>query len=533
MQFLILSPPMITPAEPPSGPFLLTAALTARGIEAASMDLSLAFTRKLLREAPEGRGCPPVPGALEYLCGTSSGYDPHLHRTASGILGSAVGNYSAAFPGWRMSLMDSVPPCDAHSPGELLQLCASGVRTPFAGLWEEELDPVLREVTPKEVLISLSYLSQLPAAVDLHLHLVSKGIRPRVGGSLPRSLARSGEGLDLLAAVFPGLTTGDGSELTGGGEPLLSRLAWPVQVGRDPEYVSARPVIPFTLSTGCWWDRCLFCPDRGLEHHTIGRDALEGFLSTVPGEIMTRRPLFHFLDSAIPPSAFSWLPGIMAGTGGSWFGFVRPTRHLLHPDGLLETLAGSGCAMLQTGVESGSPGILDRFRKGLDPLTAVEVLRCSAEAGIRNYVYLLFGLPGETAEDRELTLGLLEETGDSIDFLNVSIFNLPWNSELNSRAADFGMKPGDFDAPAHSIRLYRPFTCDGGNPRTEARTFLRERLSTLPAASAAVSRTPRWFRGSHMAMMRLPGRGDPGRGGGRLPAASVRQGPGSLPGGGG
>jgi hypothetical protein len=519
MQFLILSPPVITPAEPPAGPFLLAAALTARGIEAASMDLSLAFINRLLRDAPEGRGCPPVPAALEYLCGSSAGYDAHLHRTASGIIGSAVGRYSAAFPGWRLTLMDSLPPCDPHSPSELQRLCTSNARTPFAGVWEEELDPVLLQMKPREVLISLSYLSQLPAAVDLQRHLASRGIRPMVGGSLPRSLALSGDGVDLLASVFPGLTTGDGSELAGGGAPLLSRLAWPGPLGMDQRYISARPVIPFALSTGCWWDRCLFCPDRGREHSIIGRDTLEGFLSTVPHEIMARKPLLHFLDSAIPPSAFAWLPDVMEGTGASWFGFVRPTGHLLHPEGLLERLAGSGCAMLQTGVESGSPRILDGFRKGLDPSTAVQVLRLSAEAGIRNYVYLLFGLPGETAEDRELTLRLIEETSGSIDFLNTSVFNLPWNSELTSRAAEYGIEPGDFDAPAHAVRLYRPFTCEAGNPRSEARTFLRERLAVHPAASAALGRTPRWFRGSHMAMMRLPGRRDPLRGTGSLPDA--------------
>ena len=182
-------------------------------------------------KSPEGRGCPPVPGALDYLCGSSSGYDAHLHRTASGIIGSAVGRYSATFPGWRLTLMDSVPPCDPHSPAELQSLFSSGARSPFEGVWEEEFDPVLQEMKPRKVLISLSYLSQLPAAVDLQLHLESKGIRPMVGGSLPRSLERSGNGLDLLAAVFPGLTTGDGSELAGDGEPLLSRLSWPLQAG--------------------------------------------------------------------------------------------------------------------------------------------------------------------------------------------------------------------------------------------------------------------------------------------------------------
>ena len=510
MQFLILAPPIVIPTEPPSGPFILAAALRARGIEAAMMDLSLAFFRRLLDRAPEGRGHPPVPKALEYFRSSEAGYDPHMHRTASGIVRSAVSRFARGFPEWRLSLMDSTPPCDPHSPGDLAKLFAGAAETPFTGLWEEELDPVLDQLRPREVLVSISYLSQLPAAVDLQRHLAARGIRPMVGGSLPRSLEMSGEGLELLAGVFPGLTLDDGSELAGGGDPLLSRLTWPLNAGPEPDYFTARPVIPFTLSTGCWWDRCLFCPDRGRDHLTLAPEVLEGFIASIPGSVMDRRPLFHFLDSAIPPSALSALPGILSGSGASWFGFVRPTDHLLRPESLIERLAESGCTMLQTGVESGSGSILDRFQKGLDPSTALQVLRCSAEAGIRNYVYLLLGLPGETAEDREMTRCLVDDAGDSLDFLNISVFNLPRSSELLSRAEEFGIVPGDFDAPSHAVRLYRPFTEGSGrDTRAEARTFIHDRLNTDPVASAALTRTPRWFRGSHMALMRLEDRRNP------------------------
>ena len=223
-------------------------------------------------------------------------------------------------------------------------------------------------------------------------------------------------------------------------------------------------------------------------------------------------PLFHFLDSAVPPSAFAWLPEVMKGTGASWYGFVRPTMHLMRPDGLLDRLAESGCAMLQTGVESGSRRILDRFGKGLDPSTAAQVLRLSAEAGIRNYVYLLFGLPGETVEDRELTLGLMEETSDSIDFLNASVFNLPWNSELSSRAEEFGMEPGDFDAPAPLDQALPALHLqDRESPRPTPGLSSANDSQPCRRHPRHSSRTPRWFRGSHMAMTRLPGRRDPQR----------------------
>ena len=80
--------------------------------------------------------------------------------------------------------------------------------------------------------------------------------------------------------------------------------------------------------------------------------------------------------------------------------------------------------MLQTGAESGSIGILQRFMKGFSPETAERVITRVSDSGMRNYVYLLFGLPGETEEDRELTLDMIRRLKGKIDYMNLSVFNL-------------------------------------------------------------------------------------------------------------
>jgi radical SAM superfamily enzyme YgiQ (UPF0313 family) len=71
---------------------------------------------------------------------------------------------------------------------------------------------------------------------------------------------------------------------------------------------------------------------------------------------------------------------------------------------LLELMARAGCWMIAWGIESGSPEILSRVRKGIDPERVVQTLKWSKAAGIRNYGYFILGLPGETEETIEQTI---------------------------------------------------------------------------------------------------------------------------------
>jgi radical SAM superfamily enzyme YgiQ (UPF0313 family) len=71
---------------------------------------------------------------------------------------------------------------------------------------------------------------------------------------------------------------------------------------------------------------------------------------------------------------------------------------------LLQLMARAGCWMIAWGIESGSPEILRRVRKGIQPERVIETLGWSKEAGLRNYGYFILGLPGETEETIEQTI---------------------------------------------------------------------------------------------------------------------------------
>ncbi|MBM4430376.1 MAG: radical SAM protein, partial [Chloroflexi bacterium] len=71
---------------------------------------------------------------------------------------------------------------------------------------------------------------------------------------------------------------------------------------------------------------------------------------------------------------------------------------------LLQLMGQAGCWLIAWGIESGSPEILQRARKGIALERVEETLRWSKAAGIRNWGYFILGLPGETAETIEQTI---------------------------------------------------------------------------------------------------------------------------------
>jgi radical SAM superfamily enzyme YgiQ (UPF0313 family) len=71
---------------------------------------------------------------------------------------------------------------------------------------------------------------------------------------------------------------------------------------------------------------------------------------------------------------------------------------------LLNLMAMAGCWMIAWGIESGSPEILRRVRKGITPERVTHALRMAKSAGIRNYGYFIIGLPGETEETIDQTI---------------------------------------------------------------------------------------------------------------------------------
>ena len=208
--------------------------------------------------------------------------------------------------------------------------------------------------------------------------------------------------------------------------------------------------------------------------------------------------MLHLTDSALPRRHLEALARHIAAhrLPLRWHGFVRPEPVFAREE-FARLLARGGCEMLQIGIESGSPRLLEAMGKGAEVEGMRRVLRATRKAGIRNQIYLLFGLPTETDADRELTLQLIEQEADAISDVNHALLNLPRGSPMHERPGDFGITEIRAFHAQTDLSLYDDFTCGRTHPRTEARRWLDHRFLKSPAVRAIFKDLRAPFKANH------------------------------------
>jgi anaerobic magnesium-protoporphyrin IX monomethyl ester cyclase len=80
---------------------------------------------------------------------------------------------------------------------------------------------------------------------------------------------------------------------------------------------------------------------------------------------------------------------------------------------MLDEMRSAGCDTVSFGIESGSPEMLKRARKGITLAKAVEAIRMCKQSGIKSHASFIAGLPGETPE----TLAQTDAFARSLDTL--------------------------------------------------------------------------------------------------------------------
>jgi radical SAM superfamily enzyme YgiQ (UPF0313 family) len=252
-------------------------------------------------------------------------------------------------------------------------------------------------------------------------------------------------------------------------------------------YLSPVRVLPYSTSRGCYWKKCAFCPETAEDapYSTGTPQALVEDLRQVAAQ--TSAGLVHFLDNALSPRLLGHL--IDHPPGVPWYGFARVTRHLTDP-GVVSGLKRSGCVMLKLGVESGDQKVLDALGKGIHIDTVSRALDTIHRAGIATYVYLLFGTPAEDDRSAAKTLDFTLGHASAIDFLNLSIFNLPATGDEAEGLDTVGFYEGD-------LSLYRGFIHPLGWSRDRVRRFLSTVFKRPAAIRAILNNDPPFFTSNH------------------------------------
>ena len=245
--------------------------------------------------------------------------------------------------------------------------------------------------------------------------------------------------------------------------------------------------MPYSGASGCYWNRCGFCPERAEENGYPPVPVRQAVAELESLKAATKPVLLHLLDNAVSPALMQAL--IDRPIGIPWYGFARIHGLLADLDYCM-ALRRSGCVMLKLGLESGDQDVLDRMHKGIDLATASRVLTNLKKAGIAVYLYVLFGTPAETEMGARKTLEFVALHREAICFLNAALFNMPVGG---SDAQGFERSPfyeGD-------LSLYMGFRHPLGWDRKKVRRFLADEFRKEPAVAAILKNDPPIFTSNH------------------------------------
>ena len=496
---ILIYPPVAKPCEPPAGIAKLCGALNHHRIKYSVLDANLEGLLSLLKTPPASpdtwtcRAFRHLSRHLTSLNGWNAYQDDGRYRRAIKDLNRLL-EITAQSSRVRLGLANYQH--EELSPArstDLIRAAEYPEDNPFYPYFKKRVADYLQSEQPPRIGFSLNYLSQALCTFAMigFLRREYPGVKLVLGGGLVTSWMRNPRWQNPFKGLVDHLVAGPGEA------PLLSLKG--VMQSEDNyyspnydslpirDYFAPGPILPYSASSGCYWNRCSFCPERAEGNPYVAIPVEEVILDLLHLVDRQKPVLIHLLDNAISPSLMKAISEHPPGV--PWYGFVRMTRHLADPDFCL-ALKRSGCVMLKLGLESGDQTVLDDLQKGVNLEEASSALKNLKEAGIATYVYLLFGTPPEGLIEARRTLEFVVKHHDCIGFLNLAIFNMPIYGPEAQQIETKTFYEGD-------LSLYTSFDHPKGWSRQLIRQFLDKEFKRHPAIASILRRDPPVFTSNH------------------------------------
>ena len=497
---ILIHPPVAKPCEPPAGIARLSGALNHHGIRHAVLDGNLGGLDSLLKgpqtsfDTWTNRAFRHLPDHLISLRHWQAYHHFDRYKRAVKDLNRIL-ERRVLPAGVRLGLANYEDENLSPTKSSDLIRCAENPEdNPFFPFFKRLLLGILESEQPSAIGFSLNYLNQALCTFAMIgiLRRECPGLTLILGGGLVTSWVRRPGWKNPFTGLVDHLVAGPGEG------PLLSILGVD---GRSTEkhitpdydslpiteYFAPGPILPYSASSGCYWNRCSFCPERA-EGNPYLPIPFERVVHDLNGLTVRKKPvLIHFLDNAISPALMKAIASNPPGP--PWYGFARVTRHLTDLEFCI-ALKRSGCVMLKLGLESGDQRVLDRMQKGIDLEEVSLALKTLKKAGIATYVYLLFGTPWETPLEARRTLEFTVRHHEMISFLNLAIFNMPI----------YGPEAVDLESQESyegDLSLYTGFEHPKGWSRKLIRQFLDKEFKRHPAVAPILRRDPPAFTSNH------------------------------------
>ncbi len=496
---LLIYPPLAKNCEPPAGIAKIAGALRAENIKCTVLDANSEALHYLLQNPAQPsntwsrRAVKNVKGNILALQDISTYKSfPKYKRAVSDLnrvleITGNQENLNLSLANYQSQTLSPVKSKD------LLHAASDYKNNIFYPYFKTRLQKLISDESPGLIGFSLNYLSQALCTFSLIGYLKQQypEIPLVVGGGLVTSWMHNPTWKNPFCNLIDHLIDGPGEI------PLLKLL----RANKQPEkhhrpdftdfslhnYHSPGFILPYAASTGCYWNKCSFCPENAEKNpytHIPEQSVAEDIEAL---QKISKPSLLHLLDNAISPNLMKQF--IKKPPGMPWYGFARISPILTDLD-FCKELRQSGCIMIKLGLESGDQNVLDSMEKGINLEMAANALKALKNAGIATYIYLLFGTPTETIKQARKTLDFTIQHHQAITFLNLAIFNMPICSHEVDHSKVKNFYAGD-------LSLYTDFIHPEGWNRKQVRKFLSQEFKKHPIVAQIINRDPPLFTSNH------------------------------------
>ncbi|MBT3256101.1 MAG: radical SAM protein [Deltaproteobacteria bacterium] len=250
-------------------------------------------------------------------------------------------------------------------------------------------------------------------------------------------------------------------------------------------YLTPETVIPYSISRGCYWGKCVFCQNRYGDYQmrryqTVPVDKALAEMTQLSEQYHTDH--FNFSNDVIDPEYLKQFSKVLMDSGKKFVWNTDLRAEKTFEKDVCRTMAKAGLNAVAIGFESGCQKTLDAMDKGNRVEITRKVLKNLYEAGIATQAMGIFGFPGETEQNGEETVRFLEENSDRISYYVMGLLMVMPGSRMHDDPLAHGVTSISYGN--NPLKTPEPVWTSNTRMPVNAVHRLYERLSRLENAFA-------------------------------------------------
>jgi anaerobic magnesium-protoporphyrin IX monomethyl ester cyclase len=216
-------------------------------------------------------------------------------------------------------------------------------------------------------------------------------------------------------------------------------------------YLTPSPVIPYCISRGCYWGKCVFCQNRYGEnrmrpYETVPVDKALAEMSHLADACSTNH--FNFSNDVIDPGYLRRFSEAVINSKKKFLWNTDLRADDAVTQDLCRLMARAGLNSVAIGFESGCQRTLDAMSKGKRVETVRRVMKDLYDNGIATQAMGFLGFPGETEQEAGMTVSLLEENLDRISYYVIGLLMVVPGSRMHESPERYGVSSISYEGNA-------------------------------------------------------------------------------------